>query len=499
MLVPSVLHGTLCCFTFLTNEQKLKSKQSQFAVKKLADLSPRVLIFKVSGHSKSKIDSLHRYSDLNKTSNNTIFRRVPQVAREKNLEGECYQISALVEHLNNEEQKMEREGDFANFSRSYHEPISSGHKEGKEGGRPVNIRAQRMIAYNAATKMFEFSTVVCSCSLCIDGNLMKCEVYHDHVKHDSYGSQRSQKKTPITNVAKAVGNVAKASVEIFDFVKPKPKSKIQIQTEPVSTPLDENRFAKDVDSEYSSTSDSEEEQELCIDLLLKCPNADSNGQTPCSEIPILHKYNTYLEGNLYERTDIIHKYVGQLRDKLQKPSIGFLSTVDLDVLYLETSKFECSNRKLITEVSKVADISKLKDAKGPVSLVLLLFAHKRMRRKHTLYCGETYTHDTEENRRQSKRATPGHYVACHINLTNGLVSVFDSLYSHPGEYSSVYFCDTAMYEVFSIFASVINQMRSESNVEIQLRQMPLQRTQTGSTCGIVSLLVSTVPEILFNL
>ena len=381
---------------------------------------------------------------------------------------------------------MERIGESVTFSRSYHEPKSIV-QISKEGGCPVNLRAQRMIAFNHLLKLYQFSKLVCICLLCINGEFKKCSNYQDHVVESSYKSQRKV----TVNVSNAVKNVAKAGQDLSQFVKPKPVPQNQVQSECHDLPDQETRFFKDLDPEYSSSSQSESEsvEEECIDLMLKCPLDDSNGI--CDNLDILPKYEDYIENKtMYERTDIIHNYIYELRNKLKKQNIGFLTSTDLDTMHQNTSMFECGNRKLIKELSSFPEISKLKDVRGPVSLLLLVYGHRNMRRQHTFYTGSLVSHDTEENRRKSKRVTPGHFITCHVNVSNGLVSVFDSLNLVAGDYESDYFCDTAMVNVICKLANTVNAIRSQPPVDIDLQRMPLQRTQNENNCGPISLLVS---------
>ena len=423
------------------------------------------------------------------------FRRVPQIARDKNLVGECTDVSSLVQVLNELEQSMDRYGKDKNFSRSYHEPTSSQTID-KEKGHPVNLRAQRMIAYNFVTKTYLFSVLVCDCYTCMNGDLASCQVYEDHFVDTPYtsGCQKHKK-----SVASTVKNVTKAGQDVIDFVVPKskPKAKKQMESECTFSPLAEITFTKDLDSNYSSSSSSENEdnEEIDIDLNLKCPLADTDGFSSCDALPILPKYSEYLQTDkCYERTDIIHSYVFELRQATKKKNIGFLTTTDLDCMHLDTSFFECSHRKLVAEISKHSEISKLKDVIGPVSLIVLLFGHVNLRKKHSLYGGQLYSHNTTDNgqkstRPKSNRSTPGHFVACHVNVSSGQVSVFDSLNLSPGEFNSRYFCDTTMHDIFSKLTNTVNEIRSNTLVDVRIRRMPLQRTQTANNCGPCSLMV----------
>ena len=416
-------------------------------------------------------------------TNLNSFSRVPYIAAKSNVHGECHDIASLVRVLTEEEAKMDRSGDYATFSREYHE-LSGQKKIPKEGGTAVNIRTKRMIAFDFEKKEYGFSILICTCPHCIKGEFNKCQVYRDHYRYSKYQPSRSQQ---------AKSALDKMSNTMCEFVKPLPKAPTvqHASFEYCSDP--ENRYDQSLDSNYESTETEEDIDDSTIEILVECPL-----EPPiCYEVPVLPKFNDYMPGKnkSYDMTDVVWEYCKQMRDAYRKPNIGILSSTDLDILHQNTKMFKCSSRRLLSEISQLEEISKLKDVSGPVYLILILYGDPNMKRKHTMFAGASQTHDTPENIERSKRAIPGHFVTCHVNTSSGLVSVFDSLNRNPDEYSSRYFCDTAMHRMISFLVDTVNHIRAADAVTIKIERMPLFRVQTGSTCGPTALMVSSVLDL----
>ena len=274
----------------------------------------------------------------------------------------------------------------------------------------------------------------------MSGKMDQCQVYKDHFIRSKYQSHTSSTlKSAAAKTKKTIGN----------FISPTPPPVLDQPTTQSQNDFDyvsdsENLYEQDLDPNYESTETEEDEDDSKIELMLKCPNT-IEGKTTCDATIVHPKYFDYLPDKdiSYEMTDVIWTYVNQMKDEYQKPDIGVLSSTDLDMLHQNTQNFDCSDRRLITEISKLNEISKLQHVEGSVSLILVLFGHPNMRRKHTMYCGQTERHNNDENRKRAQRSTPGHFITCHVNPTSGVVSIFDSLNCNPGDFTSLYFCDTA--------------------------------------------------------